>query len=120
MDTLTSRPSSSAKSRFDLADSSATPLPRAAVQDMHEACVRVGFFYIRNHGVPAAAIDDIFQQAHRFFACPDASAKAIRLTDSPWYRGYLPTGAPGANKVTRNNLLEAFNLARELGPDIRT
>jgi len=85
--------------------------------ELHEACARVGFFYIRNHGVPAAAIDDVFNQAHRFFALPEPDRETVRLTHSPWYRGYLPTGASGANKVTRNNLLEAFNLARELGPD---
>jgi isopenicillin N synthase-like dioxygenase len=84
---------------------------------MNDACARVGFFYIQNHGVPAEAIDDIFKQAHRFFDLPEEQREAIRLTDSPWYRGYLPNGAPGANKVTRNNLLEAFNLARELPPD---
>ena len=84
---------------------------------VHEACARVGFFYIQNHGVPADAVDDIFSQAHRFFALPEAEREAIRLTDSPWYRGYLPTGASGANRVTRNNLLEAYNLARELGSD---
>jgi isopenicillin N synthase-like dioxygenase len=86
-------------------------------QEMHEACRAVGFFYIQNHGVPAEAIDGIFNEAHRFFDLPEAEREAIRLTDSPWYRGYLPTGAPGANRVTRNNLLEAYNLARELGPD---
>ncbi|HTR83842.1 MAG TPA: 2-oxoglutarate and iron-dependent oxygenase domain-containing protein [Reyranella sp.] len=114
MDTLTSR---SIDLRdipvLDLADADRARLHRA----MHEACAGVGFFYIRNHGVPAPAIEGIFEQAHRFFELPEAEREAIRLTDSPWYRGYLPTGAPGANTVTRANLLEAFNLARELGPD---
>jgi isopenicillin N synthase-like dioxygenase len=85
--------------------------------EMHDACASVGFFYIENHGVPAAAIADIFHQAHRYFELPEAERDTMRLTDSAWYRGYLPTGSAGANKVTRANLLEAFNLARELGPD---
>jgi isopenicillin N synthase-like dioxygenase len=119
MDTLPSRPIRIDEipvldfAQFDRSASAQNRL----FHEMHEACASVGFFYIQNHGVPAAAIDDIFHQAHRFFALPEAEREAIRLTDSPWYRGYLPTGAPGANTVTRNNLLEAFNLARELGPD---
>jgi isopenicillin N synthase-like dioxygenase len=114
MDTLTSR-------AIDLTDIPVLDFAdhdrQRLFQEMHEACARVGFLYVRNHGVPTQAIDGIFEQAHRFFALPEAEREAIRLTDSPWYRGYLPTGAPGANTVTRANLLEAFNLARELGPD---
>jgi len=119
MDTLQSRPIGINEipvldfAQFDRSASAQNRL----FHEMHEACASVGFFYIRNHGVPATAIDDIFTQAHRFFDLPDTERDALHLTDSPWYRGYLPTGAPGANKVTRNNLLEAFNLARELGPD---
>jgi isopenicillin N synthase-like dioxygenase len=119
MDTLTSRAIELGDIPvLDLADHDRDEASRLRLlREMHEACARVGFFYIQNHGVPAEAVDGIFEQAHRFFALPEAEREAIRLTDSPWYRGYLPTGAPGANTVTRNNLLEAFNLARELGAD---
>jgi isopenicillin N synthase-like dioxygenase len=123
MDTLSSRPIELSEipvldfANLDRGDDARRQLFAA----MHEACARVGFFYIQNHYIPIDAIDDIFSRAHGFFALPEADREAIRLTNSPWYRGYLPTGSPGANKVTRNNLLEAFNLARELGsghPDV--
>jgi isopenicillin N synthase-like dioxygenase len=119
MDTLTSRAIDLTDIPvLDFADDSRGGANRERLyRQMHDACAGVGFFYIQGHGVPAGAIDGIFEQAHRFFALPEAEREAIRLTGSPWYRGYLPTGAPGANTVTRNNLLEAFNLARELGPD---
>jgi isopenicillin N synthase-like dioxygenase len=119
MDTLQSRPIGLDEIPIlDMAqfDGSASAQNRL-FHEMHEACERVGFFYIMNHGVPGGAIEDIFMQAHRYFALPEEEREAMRLTHSPWYRGYLPMGAPGANKVTRSNYLEAYNLAREFDPD---
>jgi len=119
MDTLSSRAIGLSEIPvLDFADLDRGQAARSQLfEAMHEACARVGFFYIQNHGVPVQAIDRIFAETHRFFALPEAERDALHLTDSPWYRGYLPTGTPGANKVTRSNLLEAYNLARDLGPD---
>ncbi|GAP33884.1 2-oxoglutarate and iron-dependent oxygenase domain-containing protein [Piscinibacter sakaiensis] len=37
-----------------------------------DAAVDVGFFQLKNHGIPAAAVDEAFAMTQRFFALPDA------------------------------------------------
>ena len=43
---------------------------RAVADAIAEACGRVGFMYIRNHGVAAADVDAIFQTAADFHNLP--------------------------------------------------
>jgi len=95
-------------------DSSAEVAVVAAIRD---ACENVGFFYAANHGIDAALLDGIFGQCRRFFSLPQPSRDALLLTNSPHYRGYLPIGARGDNKDRPRDLLESFNVARELGAD---
>jgi isopenicillin N synthase-like dioxygenase len=86
----------------------------AAIRDASE---QVGFFYIRNHGVPADELANIFKACDRFFALPQAERDKIYLVNSVNYRGYLPIGVLGKNADRPRDLLESFNVGRELGPD---
>ncbi len=89
----------------------------AAVAAIRHACENVGFFYVANHGVETRLLDGIFAECQRFFALPQSDRDALLLTKSPHYRGYLPIGARGDNKDRPRDLLESFNVARELGED---
>ena len=40
------------------------------INDLYRACADVGFFYIRNHGVPTALIESVMRAAEGFFAAP--------------------------------------------------
>ena len=64
---------------------------------IRDASEHVGFFYIKDHGVPSADMTAIFT------AC-DASSRprrperdTIYLVNSPHYRGYLPIGVLSSN-----------------------
>ncbi len=85
--------------------------------DLREACESVGFFYVANHGVAAEATASIFSQAHRFFGLPMEERRALAITRSPVYRGYLAVGERGANLNRPADILESLNLGRDLGPD---
>jgi isopenicillin N synthase-like dioxygenase len=87
------------------------------IRQIRHAAETVGFFYIADHGVPAAATKDILEQARRFFDLPLAQREAILLMRSPCYRGYLPFGARGSNTSRPPDILESFNVGPELGPD---
>ena len=43
------------------------------------ACRNAGFFYVVNHGVSRALMDDAFAQSRRFFALPLALKQAIAM-----------------------------------------
>jgi isopenicillin N synthase-like dioxygenase len=92
------------------------------VQAIRDASEHVGFFYIKNHGIPVAETRGIFAACERFFAIPQAERDRIYLVNSPNYRGYLPIGVLGANTNRPRDLLESFNVGMELGgddPDVR-
>lgn len=79
------------------------------------ACETAGFFYVTGHGVPAAAVDDVFAAARWFFARPLPEREALDVAGSPCFRGYVPMGITGPGVPRR--LLEAFQVMAELGPD---
>ena len=87
----------------------------AAVGEIRSAAENVGFFYAKNHGVPLALQDSMFEQCRRFFALPQEQRDALLLTKSPHYRGYLPIGARGSDQKRQKDLLESFNIASERG-----
>ena len=55
---------------------------------VRDACRRVGFFYIRNHGVSQATIDGTLQQMALFFALPERAKREIHARKSRHFRGY--------------------------------
>jgi isopenicillin N synthase-like dioxygenase len=92
------------------------------VRSIREASEHVGFFYVRNHGVPLAETHGMFAACAQFFAMPQAQRDALYLINSPNYRGYLPIGVLGQNTERPRDLLESFNVGMELGaddPDVR-
>ena len=93
------------------------PAEHDVVAAMSQASRDVGFFYIANHGVADAHRVRIFAQCERFFSLPQAERDALKLTNSPLYRGYLQIGVRGANQARPRDLLEAFHVGPELGAD---
>ncbi|MGD9617944.1 MAG: isopenicillin N synthase family dioxygenase [Alphaproteobacteria bacterium] len=90
-------------------------LDRLAVE-LRYALERVGFYFIRGHGVPQSLCDDVFKQAERFHAQPlDWKMKLKRNRDNV---GYLPMmrAAESEGKI-RPNVNEAFFVKRDLSPD---
>jgi isopenicillin N synthase-like dioxygenase len=55
---------------------------------IYEACVRVGFFYIKNHTVDDSIINNIFSAAKDFFQLPLDEKLSIESKKSPHFRGY--------------------------------
>ena len=81
------------------------------------ACREVGFFYVANHGVPQALIDQVFERSHAFFARPLAEKMAIAIERSPNHRGYFPIGGENVDPENAVDLKEGFDMALELGPE---
>lgn len=62
---------------------------RVVAGEIGRACRDVGFFYIANHGVEPALIDEAFAQSHAFFALPLADKRALGIETEGGSRGYL-------------------------------
>ena len=103
---------------LDFAQLERGPAARAKLHaDMRQACETIGFFYMQNHGVSAAACDKILGEAHRLFALSKAELQEMAMTKSPFYRGFLEIGQRGTNLERPPDILEAFNLGQDYGPD---
>ncbi len=83
--------------------------------DIAHVCRDVGFFYVTNHGVPAASVKAMFAAAEKFFALPLDTRMALSLGRSRDYRGFLPIRMIGEGAGLKGNLYESFMV----WPDLR-
>ena len=95
--------SPAASSRDDAASVSAAPdrdgppIPVVDLASSDEACVSVvrealfegvGFFHVRNHGVPRDAYENVAKSAKTFFDAPFAEKRSLAVGDMKLSRGY--------------------------------
>jgi isopenicillin N synthase-like dioxygenase len=89
----------------------------AGIAALHRACIGTGFFYVTNHGVPDALIQDTLREAKNFFALPLEQRETVSLTRSPCNRGYEPLKAQTLEAGTPPDLKEGFYIGNELALD---
>jgi isopenicillin N synthase-like dioxygenase len=94
---------------------------QAVAAQLCEACIQVGFFYVKHHGVPQTVIDDAFAQSKRFFSLPLEEKMKIHISKSPNHRGYVPLLEENTDPNGRGDLHEALDFALDVpmdAPDI--
>ncbi len=87
---------------------------QARAAELRRACTEIGFFYIKNHGVPQALIDATFAECPRFFGLPLPEKMAIHVRNSVNSSGYTPLLEENTDPTARGDLHEAFDIAHEL------
>jgi isopenicillin N synthase-like dioxygenase len=80
-----------------------------------EACERVGFFYLINHGVPADLIARAFAVSRAFYERPFAERMRAAATLEHW-RGYVPSKLE-AEGGTVGGAIETYRFMLDLPPD---
>lgn len=81
------------------------------------ACQDIGFFYLANHGVSAALIEDTFAEAKRFFDQSDSKKREIAIEGSPHHRGYFALGGENLDPVKQRavgDFKEGIKIGRHL------
>ena len=90
----------------------------AVAAEMGRAAREVGFFYIRNHGVPQDLVEAVFARSRQFFALSRERKEALHVAKSaPAQRGYIPLFAENTDPGLTADLKECFDVALEHGPD---
>ncbi len=87
---------------------------------VRRACSEIGFFYVRNHGVPEPTIQSAFAASKRFHTLPLPEKLKLRLNENNI--GYLPInasvqGASTVHKATKPNQNESFFVSHDRGAD---
>lgn len=68
---------------------------QAVANQLREACINVGFFYVQNHGIPQEMVDGVFDWGKRFFDLPFEEKMEVYIDNVPHYRGYTPLYGAG-------------------------
>lgn len=94
-------------------------LEQVAAQ-VREASERVGFFYVKGHGVPQPIIDAAFAASRELHALPLQDKLALKLNQNNI--GYLPVNesmqrASTIHKATRPNYNESFFISHDRAAD---
>ncbi len=89
----------------------------ALAAGVRSALEEIGFFFIRNHGVPQTLVDRVFAENRRFHDEPDTRKLEIQVNERGL--GYMPSGLqqPRYNKdepPRLPDLGEAFFIGREI------
>lgn len=90
---------------------------QAVAKQIHEACTKVGFFYITGHGMEDVC-DQTLKLAERFHnELPQPAKDAIHMSKSKYFRGYENASYSYVNSFTKKETKEAFNWGYEDGLD---
>lgn len=89
----------------------------AVANELIDGCARVGFVYLKNHGVPSEEIDAIFRAAREFHGLPLEQKMEVSITKNNHAQGYLHGNSKGVHAKLVENLQEAFQIRRPLPPD---
>src|ERR1700722_18363252 len=90
---------------------------QAVSAQLRAACLDKGFFYISNHGVSEALIDDVFKEAAAFFALPVEQKMAVDKARSNAIRGYEPLQGQTLERGTPPDLKEGYYIGPDHKPD---
>ncbi|KAG5645449.1 hypothetical protein DXG03_005998 [Asterophora parasitica] len=86
---------------------------KALADEIRDACINVGFFYVKNHGIPEDILHATLDNAKRFFAQPTESKMEIENKKSPAFKGYHPILSGNNNPDNAGDMHEGFEFGWE-------
>ncbi|KAF8993503.1 hypothetical protein BDQ17DRAFT_135183 [Cyathus striatus] len=86
---------------------------KALVEEVRNACMVVGFFYVSNHGIPDDVIQGALTAAREFFSLPVDTKMKIENRKSPNFKGYSPLLSGNNNPDNAGDLQEGFEFGWE-------
>ena len=89
---------------------------RHVARQLLGAAETVGFFYVRNHGLPPDLIARTDAEARRFFSLPLEEKQQVKVT--PWHRGYIKIGEAKMYESAKPDLKESFIWGMELSGEV--
>ena len=85
---------------------------REVADEIRSACTQVGFFYIRNHGVPETVIDNAAKTAKQFFSLPLDEKQRVAINQLN--RGFMKIGIAKMAGFPNPDQNELFTIGLEL------
>src|SRR5665213_1528075 len=94
----------------DLSDFTGDDLKKKAafVQELGKAYEDVGFVAVKNHGIPADLIADLYKYVQQFFSLPSDKKRDYEIPELAGQRGYTSFGKEHAKGSEAPDLKEFF------------
>jgi len=86
-------------------------------EELGHACRHVGFFYVKNHGIPQAIVDELMAQTRHFFHLPLEEKLKVDIKRFGRHRGYILHGDLYADVKANPDLQEGYEVSLELPAD---
>jgi len=83
---------------------------------VRDVAANVGFFYVKNHGVPQDVIDAAYETADRFYALPEDVKLQYDVAKTKRHKGYVPVGGLSADPMIMD-MQEGYEVGMELPED---
>ncbi|KAF3904449.1 hypothetical protein ABW21_db0209859 [Orbilia brochopaga] len=83
---------------------------KRCAEQLFDACTRVGFFYVKNHGVLKETVTSCFSAARQFFDLSLEEKMKIYIKESENYKGYTPLLGENTDPAGRGDLHEGFDV----------
>ena len=96
---------------------------KAVGEKVRNACTKVGFFYVKNHGFSSSTTKEAFVQSRIFFEEDLEKKRLISVENSPALRGYTALLASEHDDSGQADFHEGFDMALDLNeddPDVRS
>lgn len=91
-----------------------TPEERATLaRQIRDACVKVGFFYVSDHGIPQETVDSVFSAMKAYFSLPLETKMKLYHREGANYRGYAPLSDANFSAESRGDMFEGFVIGWE-------
>jgi isopenicillin N synthase-like dioxygenase len=83
-------------------------------KEIYDACTNVGFFYIKNHGVPQELVTGAFTETKRFFHDLTTEQKMeLDISNNKEFYGYAPIRTQIQEGQVRKRMFESINFGYE-------
>ncbi|KAG8708230.1 hypothetical protein FRC08_000050 [Ceratobasidium sp. 394] len=116
--TQPTRPFESIPTMYDLSGLSGSTDEKARVADkIRDACVHVGFFYVKNHGIDNQIIENVVKASRLFFDLPPGEKTKLDIHKSSNFKGYTALLGENTNPENRGDLHEGFDIGPETTAD---
>ncbi|KAG7444180.1 Clavaminate synthase-like protein [Guyanagaster necrorhizus] len=86
---------------------------KALADKIRDACVNVGFFYVKNHGISETIIQEAVDRSRDFFSLPLEDKMMIENKKSPNFKGYSPLLSGNNDPDNDGDLQEGFEFGLE-------
>ncbi|KAG2337944.1 Clavaminate synthase-like protein [Suillus weaverae] len=88
-------------------------LRRALAQQIRTACMDVGFFYVKNHGIAQQCLDEVLRVNKEYYSLPAEEKMKLYHKTVPNFKGYSPPMEANIQPGNKGDLHEGFRIGWE-------